>query len=88
MPYGGAKKTVQDRPEDSRIAILRGEFQCFQPVGCANAPYLIPELEFDCMADMQQAMASSEGQATASDLANFAQAGATMLACDTQSVLL
>ncbi len=37
------------------------------------APHLIAELEFDTMADLQAAMASPEGQATAADLQNFAQ---------------
>jgi uncharacterized protein (TIGR02118 family) len=49
-------------------------------------PYLIAELEFDSMPDMQSAMASPEGQATAADLANFAQAGVTILAFDTRTV--
>jgi uncharacterized protein (TIGR02118 family) len=49
-------------------------------------PYLIAELEFDSMADMQSAMASAEGQATAGDVANFAQAGVTILAFDTRTV--
>lgn len=47
-------------------------------------PYLIAELEFDSPAALQSAMGSSEGQATAADLANFAQAGATILAFDTR----
>lgn len=48
-----------------------------------SAPYLVAELEFDTMGDLQAALASPEGQATAGDLANFAQAGATVLAYDT-----
>jgi hypothetical protein len=35
---------------------------------------------------MQSAMASAEGQATAGDVANFAQAGVTILAFDTRTV--
>jgi uncharacterized protein (TIGR02118 family) len=49
-------------------------------------PYLVAELEFDSMADLQAAMGSPEGQATAADLANFAHTGATILAFDTRSV--
>ena len=58
------------------------------PVAIAGnqPPYLIAELEFDSMADMQSAMASAEGQATAGDVANFAQAGVTILAFDTRTV--
>jgi len=48
--------------------------------------HLVAELEFDTMADLQSAMASPEGQATAADLVNFAQAGVTILAFDTRSV--
>jgi uncharacterized protein (TIGR02118 family) len=47
--------------------------------------HLVAELEFDSMADLQAAMASSEGQATAADVANFAEAGVTILAFDTKS---
>ena len=50
-----------------------------------SAPYLIAELEFDSAADLQAAMSSPEGQETAGDLANFAQAGATVLTFDTRN---
>jgi uncharacterized protein (TIGR02118 family) len=50
------------------------------------APYLIAELEFGSMAELQSAMASPEGQATSADVANFAQAGVTVLAFDTRNV--
>ena len=49
-----------------------------------NAPYLICEIEFDSMADLQAALQSPEGQTTAADVANFAQAGVTILICDTR----
>jgi uncharacterized protein (TIGR02118 family) len=49
-----------------------------------SAPHLVAELEFDSMADIQAALASPEGQATAGDLANFAHAGVTVLAFDTR----
>ena len=51
------------------------------------APYLIAELSFDSMADLQSAVSSAEGQAAAADLSNFAQAGVTLLAFETKSVL-
>jgi uncharacterized protein (TIGR02118 family) len=50
------------------------------------SPYLIAELEFDNMAVLQTAMASQEGQAAAADVANFAQAGVTLLVYDTKTV--
>jgi uncharacterized protein (TIGR02118 family) len=48
--------------------------------------YLVAELEFDSLAELQNALASAEGQATAADVANFAQAGVTILAFDTRAV--
>jgi uncharacterized protein (TIGR02118 family) len=50
------------------------------------SPHLIAELEFDSMEALQAAMASPEGQAAAADLANFAQAGVTLLVYDTRTV--
>jgi uncharacterized protein (TIGR02118 family) len=45
------------------------------PVALAGkAPYVIAELDFDSMADLQAGMASPEGQATAADVANYAKA--------------
>jgi uncharacterized protein (TIGR02118 family) len=49
-----------------------------------QAPYLIAELEFDSASDFQAAMSSPEGQATVADLANFAQAGVTVLTFETR----
>jgi uncharacterized protein (TIGR02118 family) len=51
-----------------------------------NPVHLVAELTFDTMADVDAAFASPEGQATAGDLANFAQAGVTLLVYDTESV--
>jgi uncharacterized protein (TIGR02118 family) len=48
------------------------------------SPHLIAEVGFDSMEDLQAAMASPEGQAAAADLANFAQAGVTLLVFDTR----
>lgn len=47
------------------------------------APYLIAELNFDSMTDLQAGLASPQGQAAAGDLANFAHSGATLLAYET-----
>ena len=52
----------------------------------AEPPYLIAELDFDSMPDLQAALASVEGQAAAQDLSNFAQAGATLLVFETRRV--
>ncbi len=49
-------------------------------------PYLVAELDFDDAASLQAALGSAEGQATAADLANFAQAGVTLLTFDVKSV--
>ena len=43
-------------------------------------------LEFDSMAAIQQALGSAEGQATAADLGNFAQAGVDLLMFDSREV--
>jgi uncharacterized protein (TIGR02118 family) len=48
------------------------------------SPYLIAEIEFESMEALQAAMASPEGRATEADLANFAQAGVTVLVFDTR----
>ena len=52
-----------------------------------GAPYhLAAILTFDSMAAMQQALTSPEGQATAADLANFAQAGVELLIFDSREI--
>jgi uncharacterized protein (TIGR02118 family) len=48
-----------------------------------NPPYLVANLAFDSMADLQAALASPEGKATAADLQNFASGGATLLIYET-----
>ena len=50
------------------------------------SPHMIAELEFDSMPALQAAMASPEGQAAAADVANFAQAGVTLLVFDTRAL--
>lgn len=49
-----------------------------------DASYLVAELTFDSMAELNAALASPEGQATAADLPNFASGGATILLFDTK----
>jgi len=51
------------------------------------APYLVAVLNFDSIADIQAALASPDGQATAADLPNFATGGvAALVIYDTKSV--
>jgi len=54
-------------------------------IAASPAPYLIAELGFDSMADLQSALSSAEGQAAAADLSNFAQAGVTLIVFETKS---
>lgn len=59
------------------------------PVGTPQGPapyHLVAILTFDSMAAIGAAFASKEGQATAGDLANFAQAGAQLLMLDTREI--
>lgn len=46
--------------------------------------YVIADLYFDSMAALQTALQSSEGQAAAGDLQNFATGGATLVAGEVQ----
>jgi uncharacterized protein (TIGR02118 family) len=55
------------------------------PAGPADI-HLAAVLSFDSIADIQQALASPEGQATAADLANFASAGVELLFFDSKEV--
>jgi uncharacterized protein (TIGR02118 family) len=61
-------------PLARKVPYLRGmKFSAGVPQALAGtAPYLITELEFDSMADLQAALTSPEGQATAGDVPNFA----------------
>ena len=59
------------------------------PVGSpmGESPYhLAAILSFDSMAALQQALGSPQGQATAADLGNFAQAGVELLVFDSKEV--
>jgi uncharacterized protein (TIGR02118 family) len=48
------------------------------------APHLVAILQFDSMVDVNAALASPEGQATAADLPNFASGGASLLIYDSR----
>ena len=55
--------------------------------GAGDSPYhLVAVLGFDSLAAIQAALGTPEGQATAADLANFAQAGVELLMFDTKEV--
>jgi uncharacterized protein (TIGR02118 family) len=69
-------------PIASKInGVLRFELTRFSagPDGSRPAFYRMAELYFTGQDQMQAAMASPEGQATISDIANFATGGATVL---------
>ncbi|CAK0765505.1 Uncharacterized 11.0 kDa protein in thcB-thcC intergenic region [Gammaproteobacteria bacterium] len=61
-------------------------------VGDVNTPqggspyHLSAILSFDSMEAIQKALGSAEGQATAADLSNFAQAGVELLIFDSKEV--
>lgn len=48
--------------------------------------YMVALLHFDSMAEIQAALASPQGKATAADLANFATGGVDLLMFDTRSI--
>ena len=76
-------------PLAKKIATLRSfetsRGQVVTPAG--PAPYhLVVSLTFDSMADLQAALGSPEGQATAGDLQSFASGGATLLMFETEDL--
>ena len=72
---------VKKLPGLRRISVSEGAVNAMTPGG---KYHLVAELIFDSMADLQAAMGSPEGQATAADVANFADAGATILVYEAQ----
>lgn len=48
--------------------------------------HLMATLHFDSLAEINQALASAEGQAAAADLANFAASGVELLIFETKEV--
>ena len=76
-------------PLAKTIPGLRGYEVNASPVATPQGPsafHLVATLSFDSMADIAAAFASKEGQATAADVANFAQAGVQMIMFDTRMV--
>jgi uncharacterized protein (TIGR02118 family) len=77
-------------PKAKQIAGLRSYAVNAGPIsGAGGAPspyYLIAELGFDSVEAIGSAMQSPEGVATVADLANFAQAGVTVLVYETKDV--
>ena len=55
------------------------------PVGDTGY-HLVATLTFDSMADIEAGLASSQGQATAADLGNFADGGVELLMFDTRDL--
>lgn len=51
-----------------------------------SAYHLVAILSFDSLAAIQSGLGTPEGQATAADLGNFAQAGVELLMFDTKKV--
>jgi uncharacterized protein (TIGR02118 family) len=55
-------------------------------MGGKHGVYLVAVLQFDSMDAIASAMASPQGQATASDLANFASAGVDVLMAESAMI--
>jgi uncharacterized protein (TIGR02118 family) len=74
-------------PLAKKLPGLRGYEISAGPVAMAqgDSPYhLVAELRFDSVDAIKAALGSPEGQATAADLGNFAQAGVDLLIFDTR----
>ena len=66
-----------------RYQITRGPIMRLEG---ASPYHLIATLSFDTVAAIQAAIASPEGKATATDLANFAQAGAELFIAESDVI--
>ena len=76
-------------PLAKKIAGLRRYEVSVGPVATpqGESPFhLVAVLGFDSMNALQQALGSPAGQATATDLANFAQAGVDLMVFDSKDV--
>jgi uncharacterized protein (TIGR02118 family) len=76
-------------PKAKKLPGLRRYEVSTGPVGTPqgdSAYHLVAVLAFDSMAALQSGLGSPEGQATAGDLANFAQAGVELLVFDSKEV--
>jgi len=70
---------AQKMPRLRSIELSKGPVM--SPTG--GTYHRVGTLRFDSMEDLQQAVESPEGQATAADLSNFATGGVTLLFFDT-----
>ncbi len=76
-------------PIARRIPGLRGYEVTRGPIGTLEGPapyHVIATLTFDSVADVQAALASPEGQATAADLLNFATSGVELYIAETERI--
>ena len=73
-------KIAQKMPGLRSIELSKGPV--VTPMG-PSSYHRVGTLRFDSMADLQKAVASPEGQATAADVMNFATGGVTLLFFDT-----
>ena len=76
-------------PKAKGIPGLRGYKVSDGGVGLPMEPgavHLVAILEFDNLDAVKQALASPQGQATAADLANFADGGVDLMVFNTKSV--
>lgn len=55
-------------------------------MGAKHGVYLVATLEFESMQAIGAAMASSQGQATAADLAEFASAGVDVMIAESEMI--
>lgn len=70
---------AQRMPKLRSIELSKGPV--ISPTG--GTYHRVGTLRFDSMADLQEAVESPQGQATAADLSNFATGGVTLLFFDT-----
>jgi uncharacterized protein (TIGR02118 family) len=81
--FGSHLKTARRIPGLKRYEVSRGA------IGTLDGPapyYLIATLTFDKVADVQTALASPEGRATAADIANFATGGVDIYFYDSEEI--
>ena len=81
--YGTHVPLAQQLPGLRRYEVSQG------PIMGLSGPaphYLLATLFFDSMADLQAAVNSPQGQATAADVVNFASAGVQLLIFDERVV--
>jgi uncharacterized protein (TIGR02118 family) len=93
---GGARADAPDPsaelyPAQRNLAYVDCDLRRYRvsegPVGMPverGATHLVAILEFDSVEAIQQALGSPEGQATTSDLANFADGGVDLMIFDTK----